>query len=957
MRRPTTIGIISPDLGSIYFGSLFFGMYTVAHPRGVRLLAIQATPDEVAAKRLAWEQVDGWLIAVDTTGAQQLERSQKPIVTVSGREEDQPYTAVIADNYGGMRAAVQHVIEHGHQRIAFVGNLTQHDMRVRYDAYRATLSDNGIMPDPGLFFATATNHETSGREAAHRLLQAGCPCTAIVVDNDHNAIGLLEGLQAAGCRVPQDVAVVSFDDVNAAQFTMPPLTTVRQRPDVLGAKAAEILLAQIAGQGTHPNIISVPSALIIRRSCGCPPIAPQLVTNTPEDLAERWQARLAHQLVQLAAFPMPVDSSVPPTQTWPGVAYLIQALEAALQDTAPPTPAQMHRAWEEVLELTTDLDVLHSLTKLIEQTAMLQLSAIAQTTTTRMRIDTMLDQMRKEMLHARILFETTQLRTLNHALQGSYAISTMLLDEKTGTIQDLAWLQQMPMQRGCFSVWRPDSAGDPAALVVTGTYAQDGDRSELPAIGTSYAAPLFPPSELLIHDRHEREANIVIVRPIQTPKQDIGILALVGPIAYLRFSDSYDTLNSLATLIGAAWERETLLNSLKEQQDTIRRSYDRERALAATSRQAEMALRKSEAQQQALIDAIPDLMLRVHRDGVILSFKPSKGHMLPQGNGDVVGKTVDEVLPPMLAQAIRRYATEQLPTGEIAVLEYQVTDNGQIIDHEARIIVSGDQEILAIVRDITERKKVERMKHEFVSIVSHELRTPLTSIRGALGLVANGVAGAIPPQAQTMINIAHTNSERLVRLINDILDIEKIESGHMLFDLQPIALLPVVEQAIADNRAYGAQFGVTFILEATAPDVHVNADRDRLLQVLTNLLSNAAKFSLPNSTVTVAVTRLDSCVQIGVADRGFGIPEEFHNRIFQKFAQADSSDTRRKGGTGLGLSITKAIVERCGGRIWFTSEVGHGTTFYVDLPEWVEPAGAATSTQQPDQWDLLSVPS
>src|SRR6266545_4396462 len=146
MRRPTTIGIISPDLGSIYFGSLFFGMYSVAHPCGVRLLAIQATPDQVAKKRLAWEQVDGWLVTVDTIGMRQLEPSHKPSVTVGGREADQPYTAVICDNYGGMRTAVRHIIEHGHQQIAFIGNLSQHDMRVRYDAYRDTLLDHGLTP-------------------------------------------------------------------------------------------------------------------------------------------------------------------------------------------------------------------------------------------------------------------------------------------------------------------------------------------------------------------------------------------------------------------------------------------------------------------------------------------------------------------------------------------------------------------------------------------------------------------------------------------------------------------------------------------------------------------------------------------------------------------------------------------------------------------------------------------
>jgi signal transduction histidine kinase len=309
---------------------------------------------------------------------------------------------------------------------------------------------------------------------------------------------------------------------------------------------------------------------------------------------------------------------------------------------------------------------------------------------------------------------------------------------------------------------------------------------------------------------------------------------------------------------------------------------------------------------------------------------------------------VEEVLPPALAQAIRRYAHDQLPSGETAVFEYQVAGAAGVIDHEARIVVSGDREILTIVRDITERKKIERMKNEFVSVVSHELRTPLTSIRGALGLVANGVAGTISPSAQAMITIAHNNSQRLVRLVNDILDIEKIEAGRMLFDLQPTALLPLIQQAIADNGAYGAQLGVSFILEAAESNIYVNADRDRLLQVLTNLISNATKFSLPNSSVTISVRRLAGQAQIAVADCGLGIPEEFHSRIFQKFAQADSSDTRHKGGTGLGLSITKAIVERCNGQIWFTSQVGQGTTFYVDLPEWLEhQATAAITIQSP----------
>ncbi len=236
--------------------------------------------------------------------------------------------------------------------------------------------------------------------------------------------------------------------------------------------------------------------------------------------------------------------------------------------------------------------------------------------------------------------------------------------------------------------------------------------------------------------------------------------------------------------------------------------------------------------------------------------------------------------------------------------------------------------------DITERQKIERMKNEFVSMVSHELRTPLTSIRASLSLIVGGVASEIPPQAKALVEIGYKNSERLVLLINDILDIEKIESGKMDFSLEPVKLIPLVEQAIEANIAYGEQFGVKFKLHNDLSNVKVLVDSDRLMQVLTNLLSNAAKFSPQRETVAIAVSREDRKIRVEVRDRGPGIPEAFRPKIFQKFAQADSSDTRQKGGTGLGLSISKAIIKKLGGQIGFETDTGAGTTLYFLLTEW-----------------------
>jgi CheY-like chemotaxis protein/anti-sigma regulatory factor (Ser/Thr protein kinase) len=235
---------------------------------------------------------------------------------------------------------------------------------------------------------------------------------------------------------------------------------------------------------------------------------------------------------------------------------------------------------------------------------------------------------------------------------------------------------------------------------------------------------------------------------------------------------------------------------------------------------------------------------------------------------------------------------------------------------------------------VTELKRIDRMKSEFVSTVSHELRTPLTSIRGSLGLIAGGVAGELPPMAKNLVGIATSNCERLIRLINDILDSEKIESGKMRFEMQQVELQALLAQALSANEGFAGQHNVKLALEAPADVVRVHVDSDRLTQVVTNLLSNAVKFSPPESCVRVRVLGAGSGrIRVEVADSGPGIPEEFRKRIFQKFSQADTSDTRQKGGTGLGLNISRAIVERMGGNMGFTTQTGVGTVFFFDLPE------------------------
>ncbi len=226
------------------------------------------------------------------------------------------------------------------------------------------------------------------------------------------------------------------------------------------------------------------------------------------------------------------------------------------------------------------------------------------------------------------------------------------------------------------------------------------------------------------------------------------------------------------------------------------------------------------------------------------------------------------------------------------------------------------------------------MKDEFVATVSHELRTPMTSIAGSLGLLVGGAGGALPDPAKRLLTIAHSNSQRLVRLINDILDIEKMESGKSVFALQPVELRALVEQAIEANRGFAEGYGVSVNLAADAAQGVVRVDPDRMTQVIINLLSNAVKFSPRGQEVVVGIEHKGTTIRVTVRDHGPGIPENYTSRVFEKFVQVDASDARQKGGTGLGLSIVKQIMLRLGGDVGLESAAGGGTIFHVELTCW-----------------------
>ncbi|WP_343909691.1 sensor histidine kinase [Nocardioides aquiterrae] len=429
-------------------------------------------------------------------------------------------------------------------------------------------------------------------------------------------------------------------------------------------------------------------------------------------------------------------------------------------------------------------------------------------------------------------------------------------------------------------------------------------------------------------------------KPTQVPDTALVYTALISAAAVQVLSGAVD-LNAASRALWLALAVAVAGRQILLTRDNValRRSLEQR-----VQEQTE-DLRRLARQTEVLLTSVDDGIYGVDASGDLTFVNPSGARALGYAGPDLLGRNAHDVFHVASEDGGSYpysgcYIAEAIDTGTVtsAQDDVYIRADGSTFPVEISASPLVDERpdartvrgAVVVFRDVTQRREVERMKNEFLSVVSHELRTPLTSIRGSLDLVVSGVLGELAPRARSLLSTAADSTERLTRLINDILDLERIESGTRTMELTTIEAGELLTRSATEMAGLARSTGVR--VEVRPSPGRVVADPDRIVQTLTNLVNNAIKFSSEGQTVVLDTRLEDGHVLFRVRDQGRGIPEDRLQSVFERFEQVDSSDSRQKGGTGLGLAISRGIVERHGGQIWMESTLGEGTTVFFTLP-------------------------
>jgi diguanylate cyclase (GGDEF)-like protein len=587
--RGPTVGVLSTAFGGPYFGDLLGGMAVeLAAARG-RLVAIQTVDAGTVAQDfpeppafphpVAWNHLSGFIVLLNGVSIDFLKTARSkgfPVVVISDRPAGFSCPTILPDNFSGARAATQHLIDHGHTRIAFVGFTGQEDVRERYQAYQDTLRDNGLTPDPELLFNVEDMQEPSGERAGRAMLAAGLPSTAVITGNDRNAVGLMRVLTAAGLDLPTDQAVIGFDDTEAGARLTPSLTSVRQPLEDIGALAVRLLAQMIEGQEVASAVHLVPTSLTVRESCGCAGLlsaapgadAVEDLTGDAQDLVPGLQALLGEHLGQ--GF-----EAGHPTGLAPGAEAIVASLRAAVDGTEGPAGLSLRRRLFPLARVLDDSERVVDVLRLIGNFGRrLQAGAgLDRDVDATRRVEDCLRRIYILLVQAQTSLQAEVGKSMMGSLSTQYSISLELLRSQEQDPRSLDWLRLTGVRGGCLGLWpEPTGSDQHSRLHVVRTFDREVGSSEGPQDDVEVAS--FPPTSMMAMAEIALD-DMVYIAHLKVGSGDWGMLALVGPVqAYVQ--EGRETMNQWAALLSVALEHEAVLKTMREQEEHLRRAalYD-----------------------------------------------------------------------------------------------------------------------------------------------------------------------------------------------------------------------------------------------------------------------------------------------------------------------------------------------------------------------------------------------
>lgn len=580
------IGVITPMVGGFYFGAIIGGAVRAAASAGHRVVAEQTFPARPGRERYPGEPVPGGPWSLDTLdGAVMVTRAMsayrldrvlawgRPVVLVGADEAEGRVPIVLSDNDGGARAAVGHLLEHGHTRIGFVGDLSQRDIRERYEGYRDALLTHDIEPHKEWFFETAGNHEPGGEEAAARFVATGMPTTATVAATDRNALGFVQALRAHGLAVPRDLAVIGFDHTDSGARTIPRLTTVDPHHDRVGELAADLVLDLLQGDEVEATLYRVPTTVTVRESCGC---SLWSAPSTPDADAGSAGRSLLRSIARTGFAGPTMGSRSAHDQMREGwVRAVVEVLEIAAERASAPSAAALSRLHDLTAALRPYPEALERCLAAVREVE-LELSVSLDPGTLRAAT---LHRASTEVLLAlsRGCSRPALTRTgyLERIIDDQYEVDLHLMSTRGGP-RMLTWLPGNGQVIACLGLWTGPESDGRREIEVVGVRGRSGALGRL--VGQRMPATEFPPSAVT-RIEPPGAAVVTFVLPVTSPHNDWGLLAINGRVES-RTTSSRERFHQWAALLGAALDQEAVLERLRANERELRETASSERGLA-----------------------------------------------------------------------------------------------------------------------------------------------------------------------------------------------------------------------------------------------------------------------------------------------------------------------------------------------------------------------------------------